>query len=70
MKPQDHKLGTFAPPRPDFQTGGFTPLSRRRSQAEFGLQKILLEKTKNLLRKPRIEILFAPVLQKTVMIVG
>jgi hypothetical protein len=32
MKPQDHKLGTFAPPRPDFQTGGFTPLSRRRSQ--------------------------------------
>jgi hypothetical protein len=33
MKPYDQELGIFAPPRPDFQTGGFTPLSRRRSQA-------------------------------------
>jgi hypothetical protein len=31
MKPHDQELGIFAPPRPDFQTGGFTPLSRRRS---------------------------------------
>ena len=31
MKPHDREPGIFAPPRPDFQTGGFTPLSRRRS---------------------------------------
>jgi hypothetical protein len=33
MNPHEQELGTFAPPRPDFQTGGFTPLSRRRSQS-------------------------------------
>jgi hypothetical protein len=40
MKPHDREPGIFAPPRPDFQTGGFTPLSRRRSHPDRGYLKV------------------------------